>query len=130
MKPIRTLKIFQAGTTPKEVLTNILTLTENPKRHLRGPRYGLRPGTGKIQTTNREGTVATAVCGCGNGLIDMLSQGGREGELAHEARDLLNETTNELFGYGEFKSHATVSDTKGLKAWRRVVKTTLDNLNA
>jgi hypothetical protein len=132
VKPIRTLKIFQAGKTPQQVLTNILLLTENTKRHLRGPRYGLRPGTGKIQTTNKDGTPETAICGCGNGLIDMLSKGGRKGAVARETRQLLNATVNSIFNMEEkgvsIRSHATVSDHLGLKAWRRAVKTTLDKL--
>jgi hypothetical protein len=129
VKPIRTLKVYQAGTNPKQVLTNILTVTENAKRHLRGPRFGLRPGTGKIQTTNKEGTPETAICACANGLIDVLAKGGRKGAVARETRSLLNETTHELHGY-DMKSHATVSDKLGLKAFRKVVKITLDNLSA
>lgn len=130
MKPISTLKIYQAGRTPAQVLTNILAITKNPKRHLRGPRYGLEPGSGRIQPKNSAGTAKTAVCGCGNGLIDMLSKGGRQSIVAHETRELLNKTTFELYSYDEVMSHATVSDKKGLKAWLRVVRKALDKVSS
>lgn len=128
MKPISTLKIYQTGRTPAQVLTNILAITKNPKRHLRGPRYGLEPGSGRIQMKNNAGTAKTAVCGCGNGLIDMLSRGGRKGNVAYETRQLLDDTAFGMYAYGEIQSHATVSDQKGLKAWLRVVRKALKNV--
>lgn len=129
MKPISTLKIYKTGRTPAQVLTNILTVTKNPKRHLRGPRYGLEPASGRIQMKNNAGTDKTAVCGCGNGLIDMLSRGGRKSNVAYETRQLLDDTAHEMYGW-DFQSHASISDGRGLKAWLRVVRKALDKVTA
>ena len=130
MKPISTLKVYQTSRTPAQVLTSILSITKNPKRHLRGPRFGLEPGSGRVQPKNNAGTAKTAVCGCGNGLIDMLSRGGRTGNVAYKTRQLLDDTAHEIYGWDGVQSHATISDGRGLKSWLRVVRKALDKLAA
>jgi hypothetical protein len=128
MKPLSSLKIYRSAKTPAQVITTMLvTLDKNSKRLLRGPRFSANPGSGrKIEAENV--SEKTAVSACGNGLIDVIARGGRNGNVAADTRNVLNEAQQSLFP--SLKSHVTVSDTLGLKAYRKVLKTALANLQA
>jgi hypothetical protein len=108
-------------------LSAILQLTNNPKRHLRGPRFSDQPGTGKrIEADNV--SERKAVCGCANGLIDLVSKGGRYGSVARSTRELLNDVAFQK--RTDINSFATISDNEGLRAFRSVATKALKDLRA
>jgi hypothetical protein len=128
MKPLSNLKIYRSAKTPAQVISTVLSLTStNPKRLLRGPRFSAKPSTGKLIEADNV-SEKRAVSACGNGLIDIIARGGRNGNVAADTRNVLNEAQQSLFP--SLKSHVTVSDSLGLKAYRKVLKTALANLRA
>ena len=125
MKPISQLAIYRSARNIEETLQGFLSLTQNPKRHLRGPRFSAKPGNGKLIEA-QNASYKSAVCGCANGLIDLIARGGRRGNVASATRQILNDKAFQM--HFDVDSFATVSDKKGLKAIRRVVKLALQDL--
>lgn len=126
MQPISKLKIYRSAKTPAQVIeTMLVTLDKSPKRLLRGPRFSAAPSTGKLIEAENVSERA-AVAACGNGLIDLIARGGRKGTVAEQTREVLNIAKEGLFP--DLKSHVTVSDQKGLRAYRRVLKSALADL--
>lgn len=127
MKPISQLKIYRSASTPAKVISTMLaTIDKNPKRLLRGPRFSANPSNGKLIDAENA-SERSAVAACGNGLIDCIARGGRRGSVAVATRDLLDSVKNDLFP--ELQSHVTVSDQKGARAYRKVLKAALAELN-
>lgn len=130
MKPISQLKIYQSAMSPEAILKGFLKLTENPKRHLRGPMYGLNPGTGRMNRDADNTAPTDAVCGCANGIINLLATPDLPGYIDRvETRRLLNAAALKLYPK-RGQSYQAVSDGLGLAAIRRVARLALKNLNA
>jgi hypothetical protein len=126
MKPISQLKIYRSATSPAQVISTMLATINNPKRLLRGPRFSAKPSNGKLIEAENV-SERSAVAACGNGLIDCIAKGGRRGSVAVATRDLLDSVKNNLFP--QLQSHVTVSDQKGVRAYRKVLKAALAELN-
>lgn len=127
MKPMIQLKAARTGVSARTMIEGFLAILRNPKRHLRGPRLGLKPGTGKVQHDNDMGNVNTAVCGCAMGILDVVQSS--DAYLAHAVRVETNERLNaaaaKLFPN---ETYVSVSDRRGLQAIRKVAKLALANL--
>lgn len=127
MKPISQLKAAGSGTTVRLALIAFLKVLSNPKRHLRGPRFGLRPGNGKLQYTNDCGNRRTAVCGCAIGILDIVAKDRTGEERVHrETHAALTSASIALQGRG----FINVSDDIGLRAIRKVATKALADLGS
>ena len=128
MKPMIRLKAARTGVDARSMIAGFLAILRNPKRHLRGPRLGLKPGTGKVQIENDRGTSNTAVCGCAMGILDVVQSA--DFTLAHavrvETKERLNAVSLKMYG----STYVDVSDRLGLRAIRKVAKQALANLRA
>ena len=128
MKPLSQLKIYRTAKTPEQVITTMLKVIDaNPKRLLRGPRFSDKPSSGKLIEAENV-SERSAVSACGNGLIDIIAKGGRNGTVAVDTRNVLDEAAGSI--YPNDQSHVTSSDQRGLRAYRKVLKTALANLKA
>lgn len=129
MKPMIQLKAARTGVNARSMIAGFLAILRNPKRHLRGPRLGLRPGTGKVQPNNDMGNSNTAVCGCAMGILDVVQS--NDGMIAHavriETKERLNAAAAKLY---PGRTYVDVSDRLGLRAIRKVAKRALADLRA
>lgn len=127
MKPISSLKAFRSGTTATGIIAAFLSVISNPKRHLRGPFLGTKPGSGKIQCDieNGNGKTSDAVCGCASGILGLVAA---RGSALHniEARTALDTAAVRL--YPDSFGFVSVSDGIGLRAIRKVAKAALADL--
>lgn len=127
MKPMIQLKVARTGVDARSMITGFLAILKNPKRHLRGPRLGLKPATGKVQPQNNMGDTNTAVCGCAMGILDIVQA---DHDLAHpvriETKERLNVAAIKLYD----RTYVNVSDRLGLRAIRKVANKALADLRA
>lgn len=126
MKPISKLAMYKKATTPIELLRAFLRLTNNPKRHLRGPMYSSAQGNGKPYQA--EGSCCDgeqAVSACAMGALNLLVARGHS-DAYMTTKSELHITSNILYPYDN--GFIDVSDDRGLKAIRRIAKSTLTRL--
>lgn len=125
MKPISKLAMYKSATTSEQLLKLFLKLTNNPKRHIRGPMFSNMPGNGKKYQMEAWGKDTDAVSGCALGLFNLLTADGHH-MMRTGTQNKLSDTTARL--YPNHTSFIDVSDSLGLHAIRRVVKETLKTL--
>jgi hypothetical protein len=125
MKPISTLKVYQSATTPEQLLKGFLKLMSSPKRHLRGPMYSVLPGNGKSYQMNSPcSTKEEAVSACTLGALNILTAPTYH-NMRVDTQRMISATALRLYGDTSF---IEVSDIRGLRAIRRVVRETLKTL--
>lgn len=125
MKPISKLAMYKSATNSEQLLKLFLKLTNNPKRHIRGPMYSNLPGNGKKYQLEGWGKDTEAVSGCALGLFNLLTADGAH-LMRTQTQIRLSGTAARL--YPDNPSFIDVSDSLGLRAIRRVVKETLKTL--
>lgn len=125
MKPISKLAMYKSATTSEQLLKLFLKLTNNPKRHIRGPLFSNMPGNGKKYQLEGWGKDTEAVSGCALGLFNLLTAPDMH-SMRVDTQSKLASTVFRL--YPGYTSFVDVSDRLGLRAIRRVVKETLKTL--
>ncbi len=125
MKPIKQLALYKSAKTSKQLLQGFLRLTNNEKRHIRGPMYSNAPGTGKGFQMEAYGNEDDAVSACALGILRLLTARDRH-TMRSDTQLMLDASARRLYPYQY--GFIDVSDHLGLKAIRRVVKDVLSEL--